>query len=98
MMRDRSSVSWKEIFQQALDESDREKLHRLIRAAGVAIFLRREELGDSAEAREELTTMAVAVEALRSIRTHQLGDGGAAARRCAAPDFGRQPRNDGGEL
>jgi hypothetical protein len=63
---------------QALEESDREKLHRLVREAQVAIFLRREELGDSAEDREELSTMAVATEALRSVRAHQLDDGGAA--------------------
>jgi hypothetical protein len=68
-----SSVHWKEIFMQAVNESDREKLHRLVREAEVAIFLRREELGDSVEAHEELSTMAVATEALRSIRVHQLG-------------------------
>jgi hypothetical protein len=74
MHRD-SSLHWKDVLLQALDESDREKLHRLVREAEVAIFLRREELGDSVEAREELSTMAVATEALRSIRVHQLGRG-----------------------
>jgi hypothetical protein len=71
-MQDLRSVSWKEIFEQALNESDREKLHRLVREAEVAIFPRREELGDSAEAREELSTMSVATEALRPIRLQQL--------------------------
>jgi hypothetical protein len=64
---------WKEVFQQALDETDREKLNRLVRETEVAIFLRREELGDSAEAREELSTMSVATEALRVIRLQKLG-------------------------
>jgi hypothetical protein len=68
-------VSWKEIFTHALNESDQEKLHRLVQEAEVAIFLRREALGDSAEAREELSTMAVAIEALRSVRVHQLAGG-----------------------
>jgi len=68
-----SSIHWKEIFMQAVNESDGEKLYRLVREAEVAILLRREELEGSAEAREELSTMAVAAEALRSIRVHQLG-------------------------
>ena len=72
-MHSDSSLHWKDVLLQALDESDRERLHRLVREAEVAIFLRREELGDSLEAREELGTMAVATEALRSIRAHQLG-------------------------
>jgi len=70
-----SSFHWKEIFLQAMDESDREKLRRLVPKAEAAIFLRRKELGNSVEAREELSTMAVAIEALRSIRVHQLGGG-----------------------
>ncbi|HEY4950656.1 MAG TPA: hypothetical protein VIH88_10015 [Candidatus Acidoferrales bacterium] len=72
-MRTDSSLHWKDIFLHAMEESDKEKLHRLVRDAELAIFLRREELGNSAHAREELSTMAVAIEALRSIRVHQLG-------------------------
>ena len=48
-MQDLRSVSWKEIFQQALNESDREKPHRLVREAEGAIFTRRQELADSAK-------------------------------------------------
>jgi hypothetical protein len=70
-----SSLQWKDILLQALNESDRQKLRRLVPEAEVAIFLRRKELGNSVEAREELSTMAVAIEALRSIRVHQLGGG-----------------------
>jgi hypothetical protein len=68
-----SSLHWKEIFMKAVNESDRQKLRRFVPEAEVAIFLRRAELGDSLEAREELSTIAVAIEALRSIRVHQLG-------------------------
>jgi hypothetical protein len=72
-MHSDSSLHWKGVLLQALDESDRERLYRLVREAEMAISLRREELGDCVEAREELSTMAVATEALRSIRVHQLG-------------------------
>jgi hypothetical protein len=67
-----SSVHWKEIFTQAANETNKEKLDRLVREAEVAISLRRAELEDSAEAREELSSMAVATEALRAIRSQQL--------------------------
>jgi hypothetical protein len=82
-----SSLHWKTIFMQALEESDQEKLHRLVREAEVAIFLRREKLGNSAAAREELSTMAVATEALRSIRDHQLGS----KKPRVSPDARRMP-------
>jgi hypothetical protein len=72
-MRGDSSLHWKDILTQALEESDRQKLRRFVPEAEVAIFLRRKQLGNSVEAREELSTMAVAIEALRSIRMHQLG-------------------------
>jgi len=74
-MRTDSSLHWKEIFLQAMDESDREKLRRLVPKAEAAIFLRRKQLGNSVEAREELSTMAVAIEAFRLIRVRQLGGG-----------------------
>jgi hypothetical protein len=67
------SLHWKEIFMQAANEPTGEKLHELVREAELAILRRSEELRDSAESREELSTMAVATEALRSIRAHQLG-------------------------
>jgi hypothetical protein len=67
-----SFVHWKEIFTQAVNETNKEKLDRLVREAELAIGLRRAELEDSAEAHEELSTMAVAAEALRAIRSQQL--------------------------
>jgi hypothetical protein len=72
-MRTDSSLHWKEICMRALEESDREKLRRFVPEAELAIFLRRKKLGNSVQAREELSTMAVAIEALRSIRISQLG-------------------------
>jgi hypothetical protein len=67
-----------EICMQTLEESDPEKLHWLVPQAEQAIFLRREQLGTSAEACDELSTMAVVAEVLRAIRVHQLGGGDAA--------------------
>jgi hypothetical protein len=78
-----SPLHWKEICMQALEESDREKLRRFVPEAELAVFLRRRKLGNSAEAREELSTMAVVIEALRSIRIHQLGGVRARASRNA---------------
>jgi hypothetical protein len=68
-----SSLHWKEIFMQAANESNREKLKNLVREAELAIFRRREELWPSSDSREELSTMAVAMAALRSIRVNELG-------------------------
>lgn len=67
------SLHWKEIFMQAANESNEEKLKRLVREAELAILRRREELRDSSHSHEELSAMAVAPEALRSIRANQLG-------------------------
>jgi hypothetical protein len=72
-MRGDSSLHWKDILIQALEESDPKKLRELVPKAEAAIFLRRKKLGNSAAANAELSTMAVAIEALRSIRIHQLG-------------------------
>jgi|HubBroStandDraft_1064217.scaffolds.fasta_scaffold276629_2 IS5 family transposase len=73
-MRPTGPLPWKEVVLKALKESDREKLNRLVREAEVAIFLRRDKLGNSVERREELSSMAVATEALRAIRIHKLGE------------------------
>ena len=71
-MRPPAPLPWKAVLQKAMGESDREKLTRLVREAEVAIFLRREKLGDLPEHREELSSMAVATEALRAIRIYKL--------------------------
>jgi hypothetical protein len=70
-MSDESSVHWKDIFTQAANETDKEKLDQLVREAELAIVRRREELRNSADAHEELSTIAVATEALRAMRSQQ---------------------------
>ena len=67
------SLHWKEIFIEAASESNQEKLKRLVSEAEMAIQRRREELRHVSDSHEELSTMAVATEALRSIRVNQLG-------------------------
>ena len=67
-MRDLRFISWKEILEKALDESDPAKAAQLIHEADVAIYHRRQQLRDSAEHREELSAMSVAMEALRGTR------------------------------
>jgi hypothetical protein len=61
-------VSWKEVFLKILDEKDPEKLARLVPEADLAMFKRRQELSDSPQNSEELSTMSVASEALRVVK------------------------------
>lgn len=67
-MSDLHFVSWKEVFMKALEEKDRDKAAQLLREADLAIFCRERELGNSPVHREELSAIAVAIEALRVTR------------------------------
>lgn len=67
-MSDIKFVSWKEIFLKAVDESDPEKLTRLVPEAELAIFKRQQELYNCPQHSEELSQMCVASEALRVIK------------------------------
>ena len=67
-LSDLKFVSWKEILLKTLDETDPEKLARLVPEAELAMFRRRQELDDSPENSEELSTMPVASEALRIVK------------------------------
>ena len=67
-MSDLKFVSWKEIFVKTLDETDPEKLARLVPEAELAMFKRRQELPDSPQNSEELSTMSVASEAFRVVK------------------------------
>jgi hypothetical protein len=67
-LSDLKFVSWKEILLKTLDETDPEKLARLVPEAELAMFKRRQELHDSPENSEELSTMSVASEALRVVK------------------------------
>jgi len=53
---------------KALDETDPEKLARLVPEAELAMLERQQELYDSPEHSEELSTMFVASEALRVVK------------------------------
>ena len=67
-MSDLQFASWKEVFIKALEEKDRNKAAQLLHQADEAIFRRKQELGDSSLHREELSAIAVAIEALRVSR------------------------------
>jgi len=67
-MTDLKFVSWKEIFLKAVDESDPEKLARLLPEAELAIFTRQQELYNCPQHSEELNAMCIASEALRVIK------------------------------
>jgi len=67
-LTDLKFVSWKEILLKILDETDPEKLAQLVPEADLAMFKRRQELPDSPQNSEELSTMSVASEALRVVK------------------------------
>jgi len=67
-MNDIKLVSWGEIFLKTMDETDPEKLARLVPEAESAIFKRRQELNNCPQHSEELSTMCVAFEALRVVK------------------------------
>jgi hypothetical protein len=67
-MSDLHFASWKEVFVKAVEEKDRNKAAQLLRQADQAIFHRQQELGNSSLHREELSAIAVAIEALRVSR------------------------------
>jgi hypothetical protein len=67
-MSDIKFVSWKEILLKTLDETDPEKLARLVPEAELAIFRRHQELCGSPQNSAELSTMPIASEALRVVK------------------------------
>jgi hypothetical protein len=67
-LSDLKFVSWKEVLLKTLDETDPEKLARLVPEAELAMFKRRQELDVSPWNSEELSTMPVASEALRVVK------------------------------
>jgi hypothetical protein len=64
---------WKELYLQALLESDTEKLTELVQATEQAIVLRAQELLNSSDHHEERSEMAVAKASLLAIKVHKLG-------------------------
>jgi hypothetical protein len=67
-MSDLKFVSWKEIFQKAVAETDREKQRQLVQQADLAIFQRQQNLYNCIQHREELNALNGATEALRRIK------------------------------
>jgi hypothetical protein len=67
-MSDLQFASWKEVFLKAMDEKDRNRAAELLHQADQAIFHRQQELGNSSLHGEELSAIAVAIEALRVSR------------------------------
>jgi hypothetical protein len=61
-------VSWKEIFQKAVEETDRGKRAQLVQLADLAIFHRQQQLFNCDRHREELSALNAATEALRAIK------------------------------
>jgi hypothetical protein len=66
-------LDWRKRFLAALGETDKDKLTALVYAAELAIFLRLQELADSADHNEERSEIQVACAALLSIQVNDLG-------------------------
>jgi hypothetical protein len=67
-MTDLKFVSWKEIFLKIMDETDPDKLARLVPEAELAIFKRQQKLYNCPQHSEELSAMCAASEALRVVK------------------------------
>jgi hypothetical protein len=67
-MNDLRFVSWKEIFQKAMEETDRDRLAALVAEADLAIFHRQQKLYACPQHREELSAMNAASEALSLVK------------------------------
>jgi len=67
-MSDLKFVSWKEIFQKAVAETDCEKQRQLVQQADLAIFHRQQHLYNCVQYRDELSALNAATEALRLIK------------------------------
>ncbi|MFZ3333579.1 MAG: hypothetical protein WA197_23270 [Candidatus Acidiferrales bacterium] len=72
-MPDSYPTSWKQPYQQALKESDEQKLTELVQAAEYAIVLRLQELENSTDHHEERVEMKLATADLLAIKTYKLG-------------------------
>lgn len=72
-MQDSYLGSWKELYLQALLESDDAKLTELVQAAEHAMVIRAQELLNSTGHHEERDEMTIAKTSLLSIKTHKLG-------------------------
>jgi hypothetical protein len=65
-------MSWKQLYLQALLESDKEELTGLVQDTEQAMAVRAQELSDFAT-HEESNDMAIAKASLLSIKAHKLG-------------------------
>jgi hypothetical protein len=72
-MSESNSRSWEEPFLEALLETDKEKLTKLVYEVEGAMYFRLQELAGSSDHHEERSGMQVACAALLSIRVHKLG-------------------------
>ena len=90
-MTDLKFVSWKEIFLEAVDEPDPEKLARVLPEAESAIFERQQELYNCPQHGEELSAMGIASEALRVIK-HRIMRPTVIGNRTRFANFVRRPR------
>jgi len=72
-MSETGTTTWKEAYEKALRETDKQRLGELVLSAEAAIFRRYEELAPSSNHHEERRSMTAASEQLLSLKVNQLG-------------------------
>jgi hypothetical protein len=72
-MVESSTTSWKEVYERARQESNKQKLGELVLAAEAAIFRRYQEIASSANHQDERRSMKEATDYLLALKVNQLG-------------------------
>jgi hypothetical protein len=65
--------SWKALYEKTIWEADTEKLLTLIHATEAALYLRWQEIDDSAAHQPERAAMEAAAKELLAVKVHKLG-------------------------
>lgn len=72
-MQESGPSSWKESYENAVRESDKNKLVELVRAAEERMFFRGQELSRSTNHAEERSQMSAAAADLLAVKVYKLG-------------------------
>jgi hypothetical protein len=72
-MNEINTLTWKEAYEMALREKDKQKLGELVLSAEAALFRRYQEIAPSSNHHDERISMKTAGEHLLSIKVNQLG-------------------------
>jgi hypothetical protein len=72
-MAENVTTSWKELYERALGETDKQKLGELVLSAEAAIYRRYQDLQSSSNHHEERRTLKEAADRLLKVKVDELG-------------------------